>query len=51
MAGPLPTRFVDRAIYRDDAVNGIYRLLVQNVGGRGEGVLRDWTLTVTSRWD
>jgi len=51
MTGPVPTRFVDRGIYRDDAVNGNYRLLIQNVGGRGEGVLRDWTLTVTSRWD
>ncbi|MCB9598331.1 MAG: hypothetical protein H6719_36795 [Sandaracinaceae bacterium] len=51
MTGPLPTRFVDRAIYRDDAVNGTYVLLVQNVGGRGEGRLGEFTLTVTSRWD
>lgn len=49
--GPLPTRFVDRAIYRDDAVNGFYGLLIQNVEGRGEGVLRGFTLHVTSRWD
>ena len=51
MTGPLPTRFEDRAIYRDDAVNGRYRLLIQNVGGRGEGVVRGFTLQVTSRWD
>ena len=51
MTGPLPQRYIDRAIYRDDAVNGVYRLLIQNVGGRGTGVVREWTLTVTSRWD
>ncbi len=51
MSGPLPTHYVDHAIYRDDMVNGVYELLVQNVGGRGDGVLRSWTLTVTSRWD
>ena len=51
MTGPIPSTIVDRGIYRDDAVNGTYRLLVQNVDGRGEGVLRGWTLHVTSRWD
>lgn len=51
MTGPLPSRIEDRQVYRDDAVNGVYRLLVQNVGGRGEGELRGFSLTVTSRYD
>jgi subtilisin-like proprotein convertase family protein len=51
MTGPLPTHYIDRHIYRDDMVNGEYQLLVQNVGGRGEGVLRTWSITVTSRFD
>lgn len=51
MTGPIPSRIVDRAIYRDDAVNGRYELLVQNVGGRGEGELRGFSIEVTSRWD
>ncbi len=51
MTGPLPARFIDRAVYRDDSVNGEWALLVQNVAGRGEGELRGFTLTVTSRWD
>ncbi|MCA9606596.1 MAG: hypothetical protein KC619_13415 [Myxococcales bacterium] len=50
-SGPLPRRIVDRAIYRDDAVNGRYELLIQNVGGRGEGELRGFSLEITSRWD
>lgn len=50
-AGPVPTRITDIRIYRDDSVNGRYELLVQNVGGRGEGVFRGYTLTVSSRWD
>jgi len=49
--GPLPTTIIDRAIYRDDSVNGTYHLLVQNVEGRGEGELRGFSMTVTSRWD
>jgi hypothetical protein len=48
---PFPGRFVDRAVYRDDAVNGEWALLVRNVGGRGEGTLGPWSLTVSSRWD
>lgn len=51
MSGPMPSTFIDRGIYRDDAVNGTYELLIQNVGGRGEGVFRGFTLTVSSRWD
>ena len=39
------------ARYRDDAVNGRYELLIQNVGGRGEGELRGFSLEITSRWD
>ncbi|HJK95352.1 MAG TPA: hypothetical protein RMH85_19805 [Polyangiaceae bacterium LLY-WYZ-15_(1-7)] len=48
---PFPGRFVDRRIYRDDMVNGEWALLVRNVGGRGEGELRGFALTVSSRWD
>lgn len=51
MEGPMPSHFVDRGVYRDDGVNGPWSLLVQNVGGRGEGTLRSFTLTVSSRWD
>ena len=51
MTGPLPTHYVDRAIYRDDAVNGEYTLLIQNVGGRGTGRLGTFTMHVSSRWD
>lgn len=51
MTGPLPTHYVDRAIYRDDSVNGTYQVLVQNVGGRGEGTVGDLRITVSSRWD
>jgi len=49
--GPLPSMIIDRAIYRDDMVNGAYYLLVQNVEGRGEGTVRGFSMTVTSRWD
>lgn len=49
--GPIPERIVDRGVYRDDSVNGRWFLLVQNVEGRGEGVLRGFTLHVSSRWD
>lgn len=51
MDGQVPERIVDRAIYRDDAVNGEYTLYIQNVGGRGDGWLRGFSVTVTSRWD
>jgi len=51
MTGPLPTHYVDRAIYRDDSVNGTYQVLIQNVGGRGEGTVGEMRLTVSSRWD
>lgn len=51
MTGPIPSQFINRSVERDNSVNGRWTLLVQNVDGRGEGVLRGWTLTVTSRWD
>ena len=51
MTGPIPSQIIDRAVERDNSVNGRWTLLVQNVDGRGEGTLRGWTLTVTSRWD
>ena len=51
MDGEVPERIVDRAIYRDDAVNGEYTLYIQNVEGRGDGWLRGFSVTVTSRWD
>ncbi len=51
MTGPIPSRIVDRRIERDNSVNGRFTLLIQNVGGRGEGVFRGYSLTVTSRWD
>jgi len=51
MTGPLPTHYIDHGIYRDDNVNGTYRLLVQNVGGRGEGTVGEIRMTVSSRWD
>lgn len=51
MTGEIPSRFVDYRIARDDAVNGIYTLSIQNVGGRGTGVFRGYRLTVSSRWD
>lgn len=51
MEGQIPDRIVDRAIYRDDAVNGRYTLLIQNVEGRGDGWLHGFSITVTSRWD
>jgi len=49
--GPVPTRIVDRGVYRDDAVNGRWSILVQNVGGRGEGTFGPFSVTITSRWD
>ncbi len=51
MTGPLPTHFINHSIYRDDAVNGEYQLLVQNLGGRGEGTVRRFGIHVSSRWD
>ena len=49
--GPIPEQIINRSIYRDDAVNGTYTLLIQNVGGRGEGVLNGYALHISSRWD
>ena len=50
--GPIPNRLVAGwGISRDDAVNGEWALLVQNVGGRGEGSLWDPVLHLTSRFD
>ncbi|MGE0787892.1 MAG: hypothetical protein AB7S26_19615 [Sandaracinaceae bacterium] len=49
--GPIPHEIVDHSIYRDDAVNGMYTLLIQNVGGRGTGSFDGFTLHVSSRWD
>ncbi|NOY93252.1 MAG: hypothetical protein GXP55_18865 [Deltaproteobacteria bacterium] len=51
MTGPLPTHYVDRSIYRDDQVNGSYQVLIQNVGGRGEGTVGEMRITISSRWD
>lgn len=50
--GPIPNRFVvNHGISRDDAVNGEWALLVQNVEGRGNGSLMDPVLHLTSRFD
>ena len=49
--GTIPSRIIDRALYRDDSINGEYLLLIENRGGRGEGVLRSFGFEVSSRWD
>lgn len=50
-AGEIPSHFVDRALYRDDSINGEYLLLIENRGGRGEGVVHGFGFEVSSRWD
>lgn len=50
MTGPLPTHYVDRAVYRDDQVNGEWALIIRSEG-RGTGRLGTFTFHVTSRWD
>ncbi len=50
MTGPLPTHYVDRAVYRDDQVNGEWALVIRSEG-RGTGRLGTFTFYVTSRWD
>ncbi|WP_156040769.1 proprotein convertase P-domain-containing protein [Chondromyces apiculatus] len=42
---------VTNGISRDDMVNGRWRLLIDNAAGAQVGLLRQWTLNLTSRWD
>lgn len=46
-----PYVIVNNGISRDDQVNGLWGLSIQNVEGRGEGTLSGWDLHLTSRWD
>jgi subtilisin-like proprotein convertase family protein len=46
-----PHIVVDNGISRDDAINGRWSLLIDNVSGTQAGLLKGWTLKVSSRWD
>jgi hypothetical protein len=47
----VPYVLVNNGISRDERVNGLWGLSIQNVGGRGQGSLKGWDLHLTSRWD
>lgn len=46
-----PHIVVDNGISRDDSVNGRWTLRIDNAAGTQAGLLKGWTLKLTSRWD